>query len=69
MTVEDVTCIANISPEERRKRLMAGVIGLGFAVVVLAALIFFDATRWWRPVLFAPFYLAASGFFQWREKT
>jgi hypothetical protein len=59
----------NISLQERRKRLIAGALNLLFAVVVLAAFIFFGATRWWRLVLFVPFYLAASGFFQWREKT
>jgi hypothetical protein len=69
MTAEGEVCIANISPQERRKRLMGGIIGLGFAVVLLATLIFLGADRWWRLLLFAPFYLAASGFFQWREKT
>jgi hypothetical protein len=64
-----VVCIANISPSERRKRLVAGMIQLGVALLILAALLVMGLDRWWRLVLFLPFWGAASGFFQWRDKT
>lgn len=32
-------CIANISPRERRKRLMAGVVQLAIALAILAVLV------------------------------
>jgi hypothetical protein len=69
MTAEGVVCIANISPRERQRRLGAGIVNLLIAGVVLAVLMTIGADRWWRLALFAPFFLAASGFFQWREKT
>jgi hypothetical protein len=66
---EGAVCIANISPRERRKRLIAGVIQLAVGLIVLGALLATGTDRWWRLVL-APLFLgAASGFFQWRDKT
>ena len=62
-------CIANISPRERRKRLAAGVIMFVISLGVLAALIATGADRWWRLALLPLFWGAASGFFQWRDKT
>jgi hypothetical protein len=69
MAAQGEVCIANISLQERRKRLMAGVLNLLLAAGGLAVLIFFGAGRWWRLALFVPLYLAASGVFQWRDKT
>lgn len=62
-------CIANISPRERRKRLMVGVVQLIVGVVLLAALLYIDAPRWMRLVLFIVFWSSAVGFFQWSDKT
>lgn len=62
-------CIPNISTRERRKRLASGVISLVLAVIILAVLIAGGASQWWRLVLFPLFFGAASGFFQWRDKT
>jgi hypothetical protein len=62
-------CIPNISTAERRKRLAAGEIQLAAALVILAALIAAGLDRWWRLTLFLLFSGAASGFFQWRDKT
>lgn len=62
-------CIPNISGVERRKRLRAGIVMLVFSVIVLVVLIAFDVNSWWRLVLFPLFFVAASGYFQWREKT
>ena len=61
-------CIPNINTAERRKRLAFGLIQLLISLVILAALLAFGVSRWWRLLL--PFYLgAASGFFQWRDHT
>jgi hypothetical protein len=62
-------CIPNISPAERRKRLMGGVVTLVLSLAVLAALIAVGADRWWRMALFPLFAGAATGYFQWRDKT
>jgi hypothetical protein len=62
-------CIPNISPRERRKRLASGVIMFAISLTILAALIATGASRWWRLALFPLFAGAASGFFQWRDKT
>ncbi len=62
-------CIANISPRERLKRLIGGVIPFVIAVVILTLLIVIHADRWWRLPLVLLFAAAASGFFQWRDKT
>jgi len=62
-------CIPNISRRERRKRLAGGVILLILALSVFTILMATGASRWWRLPLFLLFAGAASGFFQWRDKT
>jgi len=62
-------CIANISPRERLKRLIGGVIPFVIALAILTWLISADADRLWRLPLFLLFVAAGSGFFQWRDKT
>jgi uncharacterized membrane protein YccC len=62
-------CIPNISPRERLKRLIVGVIPGVIALVILTWLISTNADRLWRLPLFLLFVAAASGFFQWRDKT
>ncbi len=63
------TCIPNISKIERRKRLASGVVVFLVSLIILAALVAFGVSRWWRLVLLPLFMGAASGFFQWRDKT
>jgi hypothetical protein len=62
-------CVPNISPRERLKRLIAGVIPFVIALGILTWLISADVNRLWRLPLFILFVAAASGFFQWRDKT
>lgn len=62
-------CIPNISPAERRKRLVAGIIPFVISLVILAALLASGAGRWWRLALLPFFWAAATGFFQWKDKT
>jgi hypothetical protein len=65
----DETCIPNISPRERRRRLAGGAITFVISLAILAALVATGADRWWRLALLPLFWGAASGFFQWRDKT
>ena len=62
-------CASNISPAEQRKRLASGVIGMALGAAILAVLIFAGADRLWRLALVPVFWGAASGYFQWRDKT
>ncbi len=63
------TCIPNVSPRERRKRLAGGVIAFVISLTVLAVLVTAGASRGWRLALLPLFWGATSGFFQWRDKT
>ena len=69
MTANEGACVANISPRERLKRLIGGVIPFILALAILTWLISIDANRFWRLPLFILFMAAGSGFFQWRDKT
>jgi len=69
MTVNDGACVPNISPRERLKRLIGGVIPFIIALAILTWLISINANRLWRIPLFILFMAAGSGFFQWRDKT
>ena len=62
-------CIANISPLERQKRLMFGIRQLIFTLFVLAVLILLHLNPLWRLSLLFPFWAAAVGYFQARDKT
>jgi len=62
-------CLANISPLERRKRLRYGIIQFVISLVILAALLITGADKLWRLPLFFMFAAAATGFYQWRDKT
>jgi uncharacterized membrane protein HdeD (DUF308 family) len=62
-------CFPNISLKERRKRLMSGLIMLVISLVVLIVLLAAGISPWWRLGLLPFFAGAASGFFQWRDKT
>jgi hypothetical protein len=64
-----MVCIPNISPREQRKRLAGGVSLFTISLVVLTVLVARGANRWWRLPLFLFFWGAATGFFQWRDKT
>ncbi len=63
------TCVPNISPSERRRRLAGGAITFVISLAVLAALAATGASRWWRLALLPLFWGATLGFFQWRDKT
>ncbi len=61
--------MANISARERRRRLIGGILQLIVTLAVLATLVALGVDRWWRLPLLLMFWGAATGFFQWRDKT
>jgi hypothetical protein len=60
---------ANIGPKERQKRLTVGAVGLAMGLTVFVALQAFTAPVWMNILTLPFFYLAASGFFQWKDRT
>jgi hypothetical protein len=62
-------CASNISEAEQRKRLASGVIGMALGLAILAVLLATGTDRLWRLALLPVFWGAASGYFQWRDKT
>ena len=69
MSVSSSARVANIGPGERRKRLIAGIVGLTVGLLLAAALIILRAPAMWRMLLFFPFLFGALGVFQSRDKT
>ena len=64
----DVVC-ANIGPKERHKRLTVGAVGLAIGLAVFVALRATVAPVWMNVLTLPFFFLAATGFFQWKDKT
>ena len=62
-------CIANISPLERKKRLMYGIRQFITTLVVLAVLVLLQVNPLWRLPLLFMFWAAVVGYFQARDKT
>jgi hypothetical protein len=62
-------CIPNINDAERRKRLLLGGVMLVVSLAILIGLIAAGFNPWSRLWLFPLHFAAASGFFQWRDKT
>jgi hypothetical protein len=62
-------CIPNIGPRERKRRLIGGVVFLLVAACVAGCLIWFNAPRPWRLLVFLPAWASAIGFFQVTGKT
>ncbi len=62
-------CIANIDTAGRRGRLTFGIVQFVFALAILVVLMATGVDRLWRLPLLFLFWAAATGFFQWRDKT
>lgn len=62
-------CIANISPLERRKRLVFGIWQLVITLVALAVLLVLGVNPLWRLPLFFMFSAATVSCFQAFDKT
>ena len=63
------SCIANIGPRERQKRLVFGVAALFLSVVISAVFVIEGVRPIWRLMLFVPLFAGALGFFQARDRT
>ena len=62
-------CVANIGPRERKQRLTFGLAAIAVGVVLAIALVVLDADPVWRLLLFIPFNMGFSGYFQARDRT
>ncbi len=62
-------CIPNIGPNERRRRLRVGMVGMLAGAALLAVLLALGIPRWWRMLVFLPFWVGALGILQHRGKT
>jgi hypothetical protein len=62
-------CIPNIGPRERRRRTVGGVVFLLVTLCVGGCLMWFEAPRPWRLLVFLPAWAAALGIFQVTAKT
>jgi hypothetical protein len=67
--MSETACIPNIGPGERQRRLVGGFFFLAIAVCVGVCLIWFNAPRPWRLLIFLPAWASAIGFFQVSAKT
>jgi hypothetical protein len=61
--------VMNTGPRESRKRRFFGLAMLATGICLAVALAALHADRSWRLILFIPFWLAALGWLQAREKT
>jgi hypothetical protein len=61
--------VKNIGPEGQRTRLRGGLFALALGVIVGAAFILTGVSRWWRVMLFIPFWQGSLGIFQALNKT
>ena len=69
MTTSQSARVGNIGAAERRKRLVFGFVAFGVGAVIAFLLILIHAPVIWRLPLFLPFFAAALGVFQSRDKT
>jgi len=63
------TCLPNIGPRQRRRRLVVGVLGALAAVAALTALLATETPRLARLLAVLPFWAGALGFLQYHERT
>jgi hypothetical protein len=62
-------CVANIGWRQRQRRLVAGLAALAAVPVTTTILVLAGAARAWLLIVALPLWVAASGFFQYRDKT
>lgn len=61
--------VKNIGPKGQRARLKGGLVALALGIAGEAALLVIGASRWWRTLLFFPFWQGALGVLQALHKT
>src|SRR5689334_21176354 len=68
-SVPSSVCIANIGPNERRKRLLAGIVLFAIGFVLSAVLVAADASRLYRLAVLLPFWWGGISTFQVTQQT
>ena len=63
------TCIPNIGPRERRRRLIGGLVSLLVSAALMVALVTGHAARGWRVAAFVPLLFTLIAFLQVQQKT
>jgi hypothetical protein len=63
------TCIPNIGPLQRRRRLVVGIVMFAIAVIVAGGLVLAGAPRAWRLFVLFPAWVGSIGLFQVKEQT
>jgi hypothetical protein len=61
--------IANLGPQEQRKRLVMGFVSLAVGALLIFFLFAYGAPRWSRALILLPLWMAGLGLFQARAKT
>lgn len=62
-------CVSNIGERGARRRRRTGIVALVAGIIAALGFLATDAPPAWGVWLFIPFWIAASGFLQAREKT
>lgn len=66
---EGETCVANISPPERQKRMRFGIMQFTISLAILVILVILDVNPLWRLLLFFMFSAATTSYIQALDKT
>jgi hypothetical protein len=66
---EGTVCIPNIGPQQRKQRIIAGLVGLVLGLAVSGVLLHMGVARPFRLAVFLPFFAGTTGLFQARAKT
>jgi hypothetical protein len=61
--------LANIGPQETRKRLLLGVAMLAVGVILAVVFAHTDVSRGWYAALYLPFWMGTLALSQGRKKT
>jgi hypothetical protein len=61
--------LANIGPQETRKRLLLGIVMLSVAVALAVVFAHADVSRGWYAALLLPFWMGTLAISQARKKT
>ena len=67
-TMNGTACAPNINARERSKRRILGLIALAVGIALACVFVVEGAPRAWRLLVFLPFWFAALGLLQAREK-
>jgi len=62
--IAPTVCIPNIGPRGRRSRMGFGIVVIVLGGLAAAGLSWASAPRFWRALLFVPFWMGALGVFQ-----